>query len=169
MFKETIDKKSYLFYKNIYDDSYGINLDFNTLFKLYSESEEELESLIRSKFPPAANNVLSKVYQIRNINNSRFNKLLNELRQQTKKQFNYEYITCDSFFSFKNTSGNVHQDYEHVCIIGCYGTTYYNFPDYQSQVKIQKGDMLFIPRGLKHNVLSPDPRIILSVGFYVNK
>jgi activator of HSP90 ATPase len=85
MFKETIDKKSYLFYKNIYDDSYGINLDFNTLFKLYSESEEELESLIRSKFPPAANNVLSKVYQIRNINNSRFNKLLNELKQQTKK------------------------------------------------------------------------------------
>ena len=168
MFREGIQNNQYVYFKKHFDDSYNVSINFNDLFDMYSKDESEPESLIRGKFSPQPNDILSKVFQIRSVTNTRFSKMMNELNEETKKHFDYKYMTLDFFFFFKPTIGNVHHDGEHVCIIGSHGTTYYNFPSINSQVKIEKGDMLFIPRTLKHNVMSPGPRIIISVGFYVN-
>ena len=151
MFREGIQNNQYVYFKKHFDDSYNVSINFNDLFDMYSKDESEPESLIRGKFSPQPNDILSKVFQIRSVTNTRFSKMMNELNEETKKHFDYKYMTLDFFFSFKPTIGNVHHD-----------------PSINSQVKIEKGDMLFIPRTLKHNVMSPGPRIIISVGFYVN-
>jgi hypothetical protein len=113
-------------------------------------------------------NVLGQVFHIRGFLSEQFKIIVEDLKKRTKDQFSYKNITVDSFFNVKPAAGNVHYDGEHVCIIGTYGTTYYNFPFLNSQVKVEKGDALFIPRKLPHNVLAPGPRIIISVGFHVD-
>ena len=86
------------------------------------------------------------------------------------KMFNYqrdEQDEVDLFFSFVSQSGHSHVDVEDVFIIGLEGRVIYKvFNDENKNYTVEKGDMIFIPKGLKHKVIALDPRIIASVGLF---
>ena len=42
-------------------------------------------------------------------------------------------------------------------------------PNNQEGCEIQKGDLIYIPKGVHHKVISLSPRITLSIGFYGKK
>ena len=73
----------------------------------------------------------------------------------------------DLFFSLVTQTGVPHEDVEHVFIIGLKGKTIYRIYDKNNvDYEINKGDMIFIPRKIKHKVIGLNPRIIASIGFY---
>ena len=86
------------------------------------------------------------------------------------KMFNYqrdEQDEVDLFFSFVSQSGHSHVDVEDVFIIGLEGRVIYKvFNDENKNYTVEKGDMICIPKGLKHKVIALDPRIIASVGLF---
>ena len=43
------------------------------------------------------------------------------------------------------------------------------FNDKIIDYKISKGDLIYIPRGIKHKVIGISPRISISVGFFSEK
>jgi len=75
----------------------------------------------------------------------------------------------DIFFSFVTNIGKSHVDVEDVFLIGLYGKTTYRIIDTKKDYMIEKGDLLYIPKGIKHKSLSTTPRVIASVGFYGGK
>jgi ribosomal protein L16 Arg81 hydroxylase len=75
----------------------------------------------------------------------------------------------DIFFSFVTNTGNSHIDLEDVFLIGLHGKTTYRIIDDKKDYMIEKGDLLYIPKGIKHKSLSTTPRVIASVGFYGGK
>ena len=63
--------------------------------------------------------------------------------------------------------GRSHIDEEDVFIIGLKGNVIYRVFDIQNKdYSIEEGDMIFIPKGLKHKVIGISPRIIASIGLY---
>ncbi len=71
------------------------------------------------------------------------------------------------YFNFATQVGSLHDDCENVFIIGLKGKTVYriygtNNIDYE----INKGDMIYIPPGIRHKVIAMTPRIIASIGFF---
>jgi len=63
--------------------------------------------------------------------------------------------------------GTPHVDIEDVFIIGLKGTTIYRVFDIENKdYTIEKGDMIFIPRGIKHKVIGLNPRIVASIGYF---
>ena len=86
------------------------------------------------------------------------------------KLFKYERHTKDGvdlFFNFVSQVGNTHQDIEDVFILGLEGEVVYRvFGIENKNYCVKKGDMLFVPKGLKHKVIGMNPRIIASIGFY---
>lgn len=86
------------------------------------------------------------------------------------KLFKYERHAKDGvdlFFSFVSQVGNSHTDMEDVFILGLEGEVVYRvFGVENKNYYVKKGDMIFIPKGLKHKVIGMNPRIIASIGFY---
>lgn len=86
------------------------------------------------------------------------------------KLFKYERDQRDEveiFFSFVSQVGNAHIDEEDVFIIGLKGRTIYRvYDDINKDYIIEKGDMIFIPKGIKHKVIGLTPRIVASFGFF---
>jgi mannose-6-phosphate isomerase-like protein (cupin superfamily) len=73
----------------------------------------------------------------------------------------------DLFFSFTSQVGGPHVDIEDVFIIGLKGQIIYRIFDVaNNDYYINSGDMIFIPRGIKHKVIGISPRIVASIGFY---
>jgi len=137
-------------------------------FNLLSNLMEENECIINQK-----SNVgnLKDVFQVHRVSNT-----LQEFKtffDFLSKLFRYERDSRDEvdlFFSFVSQVGNTHVDIEDVFIIGLKGTTIYRVFDIENKdYCIEKGDMIFIPKGKKHKVLGMNPRIIASVGFYGNR
>jgi len=135
--------------------------DFNLLSQLMEENNLTIEqkSFVGS---------LKDVFQIYAVSN-----ILQEFRtffDFLSKLFKYERDPKDEvdlFFSLVSQIGNTHVDIEDVFIIGLTGTTIYRVFDITNKdYYIEKGDMIFIPRGKKHKVLGMNPRIIASIGFY---
>jgi len=87
-----------------------------------------------------------------------------------RKIFNYSLEKDDGvdlFFSFKSGSGQTHVDEEDVFLIGLNGVTNYKvFEDNENYYQIEKGDLLFIPKGFPHKVIALSSRIVLSIGFW---
>mgnify|MGYP003115723178 FL=1 len=76
----------------------------------------------------------------------------------------------DLFFSFVSQAGTPHWDEEDVFILGLQGEVMYKIFGIETKNYIvKKGDMIFIPKGLKHKVIALSPRIVASVGFWGNK
>jgi len=75
----------------------------------------------------------------------------------------------DIFFSFVTNTGNAHIDTEDVFLIGLYGKTTYRIIDNKKDYMIERGDLLYIPKGIKHKSISITPRAIASVGFHGGK
>jgi len=135
--------------------------DFNLLSKLM----EENDLMIGQKSCVGS---LKDVFQVYKVSNT-----LQEFKiffDFLSKLFKYERDPKDEvdlFFSFVSQVGNTHVDAEDVFIIGLKGTTIYRIFDTKNEdYCIEKGDMIFIPKGKKHKVLSMSPRIIASIGFY---
>lgn len=73
----------------------------------------------------------------------------------------------DLFYSFISQAGVGHVDEEDVFILGLEGRIIYRvFGDVNKDYIIEKGDMIFIPRGLNHKVIGLTPRIVASIGFF---
>jgi len=135
--------------------------DFNLLSQLMEENNLTIDqkSFVGS---------LKDVFQIYAVSN-----ILQEFKtffDFLSKLFKYERDPKDEvdlFFSLVSQIGNTHVDIEDVFIIGLTGTTIYRVFDITNKdYYIEKGDMIFIPRGKKHKVLGMNPRIIASIGFY---
>tara|TARA_R100000781_G_C4074358_1_gene125562 strand:+ start:410 stop:919 length:510 start_codon:yes stop_codon:yes gene_type:complete len=111
---------------------------------------------------------LKDVFQIKSVSNT-----VDELKvffDFLSKLFNYERDSKDEvdlFFSIVSQVGDAHVDTEDVFILGLSGLVLYRI--YEEQNKdyyLEKGDMIFIPKGLKHKVIGMNPRIVASIGFY---
>tara|TARA_Y100001954_G_scaffold52052_1_gene55362 strand:- start:1836 stop:2354 length:519 start_codon:yes stop_codon:yes gene_type:complete len=89
------------------------------------------------------------------------------------KLFKYERDPKDEidlFFSLTTQIGDTHVDTEDVFIIGLTGKTIYRFyEEINTDYCINKGDMIFIPKNIKHKAIGLTPRIIASIGFFGKK
>jgi mannose-6-phosphate isomerase-like protein (cupin superfamily) len=86
-----------------------------------------------------------------------------------RKTFNYpveERDGVDLIFSFTSMGGDAHTDVEDVFLIGLLGKTVYREYKTGEDYQVEKGDLLYIPKGNKHKAISVTPRIIASIGFY---
>jgi mannose-6-phosphate isomerase-like protein (cupin superfamily) len=72
----------------------------------------------------------------------------------------------DFFFSFCTTTGDTHTDTEDVFILGLLGKTIYRDYKTNQDYQLEKGDLLYVPKGRKHRAISLTPRVIASVGFF---
>ena len=137
------------------------NYDFNLLSQLMEENNLTIsqKSFVGS---------LKDVFQIHKVSNT-----LQEFKiffDFLSKLFKYERDLKDEvdlFFSFVSQIGNTHLDVEDVFIIGLKGEVIYRVFDGETRdYNIQKGDMIFIPKNIKHKVIALNPRIVASIGFY---
>lgn len=135
--------------------------DFNLISNLMEENG--LSIMQKSHFGN-----LKDVFQIYKVSNC-----LKEFKiffDFLTKLFRYERDSRDEvdlFFSLVSQVGNTHEDVEDVFIIGLSGKTIYRIFDMQNKdYEINKGDLIFIPKDIKHKVIGVNPRIIASIGFY---
>ena len=75
----------------------------------------------------------------------------------------------DLFFSFVTNTGMSHVDTEDVFLIGMHGKTIYRITDTGKDYLLEHGDLLHIPKGIRHKSISSTPRIIASIGFFAGK
>jgi mannose-6-phosphate isomerase-like protein (cupin superfamily) len=89
------------------------------------------------------------------------------------KLFKYERDPRDEvdlFFSLASQVGSPHKDEEDVFIIALSGKIIYRIFDIKNKdYEMNKGDLIFIPKNIKHKVIGITPRIIASIGFYGKK
>ena len=135
--------------------------DFNLLSNLMEENE-----CIISQKTNFGN--LKDVFQIYKVSNC-----LQEFKtffDFFSKLFRYEKDSRDGvdlYFSLVSQIGDSHVDIEDVFIIGLKGKIIYRVFDFENKdYSIEKGDMIFIPKGIKHKAIGINPRIIVSIGFY---
>tara|TARA_R110000751_G_scaffold71222_1_gene144047 strand:+ start:592 stop:1098 length:507 start_codon:yes stop_codon:yes gene_type:complete len=138
--------------------------DFNLLSNLMEENECRI-----SQKSNIGN--LKDVFQIHSVAN-----VLEEFKifdDFLIKLFKYERDSRDEidlFFSLVSQVGITHIDLEDVFIIGLKGITIYRvFGSENKDYCIKKGDMVFIPKGIKHKVIGLNPRIVASAGFFGEK
>ena len=137
------------------------NYDFNFISSLLEENH--LEVLQPTQHPP-----LKNIYHIKSVSSSvkEFAIFFDFL----KKLFKYEIDNRDEvdlFISLITQTGVPHVDIEDVFIIGLEGRLIYRtYEEKEKDYEICKGDLIFIPRGLKHKVIGLSPRVIASIGFY---
>jgi hypothetical protein len=138
--------------------------DFNLLSDLMEENNFSITQ--KSHFGN-----LKDVFQICKVSDS-----LKEFKtffDFLSKLFRYERDPRDEvdlFFSLVSQVGISHVDVEDVFIIGLKGKVIYRIFNVENKdYSIEKGDMIFIPKGIKHKVLAINPRIVASIGFYGNR
>jgi len=138
--------------------------DFNLISKLIEEND--LQSMSKSNYGG-----LKNVFQIRGVVN--LLKEFNVLFDFFSKTFNYKYDqrnNVDLFLSLISQVGVPHIDEEDVFIIGLNGNMVYKvFNDKIVDYHVFKGDLIFIPKGVKHKVIGVSSRISMSVGFFSKK
>ena len=134
-------------------------------FNLISKILEEQDNRVLTK-----TNVgnLRDVYQMLNVTNylQEF-KIFFDFLSKTFKFNSDPKNGVELYFNFAAQVGAVHDDIENVFIIGLKGKTVYRiYGDNNIDYEINKGDMVFIPPGIKHKAIALTPRIIASIGFY---
>ena len=116
-------------------------------FNLLSTLMEENECVITQK-----SNIgnLKDIFEMRSVSDS-----LNE--------FKIFYDFLSKLFKYERDS----KDEINVFIIGLQGKVIYRVFDVETKdYSIEKGDMIFIPKGIKHKVIGLNPRIVASIGFF---
>jgi len=135
--------------------------DFNLLSKLMEENECKInQKLLIGN--------LKDVFQMLKVSNflQEFKVFFDFLSKMFKYE-RHEKDEIDLFFSLVSQVGTPHVDIEDVFIIGLKGTTIYRVFDIENKdYTIEKGDMIFIPRGIKHKVIGLNPRIVASIGYF---
>ena len=135
--------------------------DFNLLSKLMEENKCKInQKLLIGN--------LKDVFQMLKVSNflQEFKVFFDFLSKMFKYE-RHEKDEIDLFFSLISQVGTPHVDIEDVFIIGLKGTTIYRVFDIENKdYTIEKGDMIFIPRGIKHKVIGLNPRIVASIGYF---
>ena len=142
-----------------------ISLERNYDFNLLSNLMEENDTAIIQKTNLGN---LKDVFQICKVSNwlQEFKILFDFLTKLFKYERDFR-DEVDLFFSLVSQVGNSHIDTEDVFIIGLKGVTIYRIFDSENKnFYIKKGDMIFIPKSIKHKVIGLNPRIVASVGFF---
>ena len=135
-----MNNQNYFLQKNFIKFEY--ELDFNKLFEILSVNNFKIKNVEKEEF----------FYDT-------YNKLNSSLNPENLPS------DLDIFFSIiKGARGPAHKDIESVNIFGVYGRTLY-FID-NEEIIVEKGDRLFIGKGVKHRSLGLTPRIILSFGVH---
>jgi|TARA_R100001530_G_scaffold6519_3_gene7582 hypothetical protein len=153
-----MNNQNYFLQKNFIKFEY--ELDFNKLFEILSVNN--FKSNLMSHW--MLDHVLESCFKIKNVEKEEFfydtyNKLNSSLNPENLPS------DLDIFFSIiKGARGPAHKDIESVNIFGVYGRTLY-FID-NEEIIVEKGDRLFIGKGVKHRSLGLTPRIILSFGVH---
>ena len=145
-----------------------INLERNYDFNLISNLIEENDLSIVQKSQIGN---LKDVFQIYKVSNclQEFKTFFDFLTKLFKYERNLR-DEVDLFFSLVSQVGNSHVDIEDVFIIGLKGKVIYKIFNFENQdYSIEQGDMIFIPKGIKHKVIGINPRIVASIGFYGNR
>ena len=157
---QSIKNNKVTFVKNCID--LNNTLDFNLLISFIEKSDTDI--LIKGD----KENMLKSNMQIKKVENNFQN--FKEIFDNVRNDFDYSFDKRDEgdlFFSFKSNPGNTHVDGEDVFIFGLYGITVYKIIDQNNSIlMMEKGDMLFIPKGIPHKVISLSERIVLSLGLF---
>tara|TARA_R110000796_G_scaffold1802_1_gene7358 strand:- start:2523 stop:3029 length:507 start_codon:yes stop_codon:yes gene_type:complete len=135
--------------------------DFNLLSNLMEENDCRI-----SQKSSIGN--LKDVFQIHDVSNvlEEF-KIFNDFLSKLFKYKRDSRDELDLFFSLVSQVGISHVDVEDVFIIGLKGITIYRISDSENKdFYIKKGDMIFIPKNIKHKVIGLNPRIVASAGFF---
>ena len=137
------------------------DFDFNYVSNLLEENN--LNVFQKSNHMP-----LKAVYQIRQIEKTNNQFLI--YYDFFKKLFKYNLNSLDGvdiFLSFVSSLGEAHEEEEDVFIIILKGKTIYKvYENEQKSYVMNEGDLIYIPKKIKHKVLALSPRISLSIGFY---
>jgi len=135
--------------------------DFNLLSKLMEENTLVIEQKSRI-------GNLKDIFHALNVSDYliEFKTFFNFLIKLFKYE-NHQSDGIDLFFCLVSQVGEAHADKEDVFIIGLKGKVIYKvFDTEDKEYIIEKGDMIFIPRGTKHKVIGINPRIVASMGFF---
>jgi mannose-6-phosphate isomerase-like protein (cupin superfamily) len=136
-------------------------------FNFIAKHVDECSSVAFTKQPEKAFN---SVWQVRNVHSHEpFFFTFFDFFQKTFKYTPEIRDGVDLFLSFVTGIGDAHIDVEDVFLIGLLGKTIYRDYKTHKDYQIEKGDLLYVPRGNKHKAISLTPRIIASVGFYGGK
>lgn len=164
--KQSIQNNKVTFVKNCID--INNTLDFNKLISFIERSDTDV--LIKEK-EGKMENMLKSNMQIKNVQNNFL--YIKNMYENLGNTFNYilhPRDAADIFFSFKSNPGVTHFDAEDVFIFGFYGMTLYKIIDDSNAMNIiDKGDMLYIPKGIPHKVISLSERIVVSFGMFGDK
>lgn len=119
-------------------------------------------------YVPKQINYFNSIWKFRDIDklDNQFFVLLDFL----SKIFNYSFHVengVDIFFSFVTNTGGAHVDKEDVFLVGLYGKTIYKVVENNTDYCLERGDLLYIPKGVWHKSVSATPRSIASIGFFV--
>jgi len=135
-------------------------IDFNYISKLLNNNN--LNSYLQNEW--SNQYVLNSTFRISNIQDDKdFLELFDYLNENYNKENDRSNLYF--FLSFKlGSTGIKHFDNYDVIIIGAYGETIYNLEGKEYRVCV--GDLLKIPKYVKHTAISMTPRIVLSYGKY---
>tara|TARA_R100000030_G_C3247338_1_gene122103 strand:- start:1205 stop:1717 length:513 start_codon:yes stop_codon:yes gene_type:complete len=155
---ESIRKQKVTFIKNF--TTILNTYDFNKISSLVDNYSLDVEKKLMGG--PEYN----AVWQLKNID--KIDTTIYMYRDFLNKTFKYVPDIKDGvdiFFSFVTNVGPSHVDVEDVFLIGLCGKTTYRMIDTNKDYIIERGDMLYINKGIWHKSMSTTPRVIASVGF----
>lgn len=159
---DSIKKQKVTFVKNFTHIS--DNYDFNKISKLVDDNYLQVDS------KPGQVNHFSSIWQLYCVH--KVDETLNSYFDFLTKIFKYVRDARDGvdlFFSFVTNASHSHVDIEDVFLIGLSGKTIYRLIKEERDYIIEKGDLLYIPKGTAHKAISLTPRIIASVGLLGGK
>ena len=152
--------KEVKFYKDYFKVE---DFDFNLLANIIDTSDTS--TVISSKYQ--SDIILQAVFQIKNIQfHSYFDNVWKKLEEKHNSSKSKN-SSIDIFFSFCAGGRSIaHKDFEDVSIFGLYGKTIYLVDGVE--YSIEKGDLIFIPKGTIHRAIGITPRIVGSYGTWLD-
>tara|TARA_R100001086_G_scaffold21404_2_gene10363 strand:- start:586 stop:1095 length:510 start_codon:yes stop_codon:yes gene_type:complete len=157
---ESIRNKKITFVKGF--TSSTTEYDFNTLSKLTDDY-----SLVVDSVAWDSKSLFKSIWQMKNIHvNQNYFFTFMDFFYKTFKYVPDVRDGVDLFFSFVTNVGASHVDDEDVFLISLRGISTYRITETNEDYQLESGDLLFIPKGVRHKAISTTPRIIASVGYY---
>ena len=156
---ESIKKQKVTFIKNF--TSIQETYDFNKISYLVDSYSLNVDYVLQQI------NCFNSIWTFKNID--KFDNQFFVLLDFLSKIFEYPYHIengVDIFFSFVTNTGGSHVDKEDVFLVGLYGKTIYRIIETNKDYCLERGDLLYIPKGIWHKPISATPRSIASIGFF---
>ena len=146
------NNKYLLIKKAIRLQSFRLDFDFDMMFALFAKYNC-LDFSQKKQF-------VGQIIEVNSI--PIFKTYLNYIATHLKDLFNIGNL--DFFYSLKGEIGPAHEDFENVIILGIKNVTYYHIDN--NDLKIEPGDILYVPKGFLHHAFSSRERIVLSLSLW---